>query len=167
MNLSRFLNTCCFLVTVTIFVTRAHCLTNEQWVAIINEQSKVCNIPPSIIEAHIRTESQYCKYTKNKHSTARGCLQVVKATAGDQYHLLADDVESIRIGVAVLCKFKSSFPNTYSLRYYIGNGKLEGQTLKDATSYFRKLQPVNNKYFTCTKEYDRVKRVLASITPIK
>lgn len=136
--------------------------TTQTWKKVITSEAQTCGICPAMVESIIRAESTYCLYTKNSTSTAKGCMQILKGTAGSDYSKLDDHLESIRLGVAYLCKLKQSFKNTYLVRFHAGNGKID--TLKElVVPYLNKLDPSKNKYFTASSEYDKLKLNLNQI----
>ena len=108
--------------------------------------SLICDISPAKIEAHIRVESNYCKYKLNKKSSAKGCMQLLKVNRNVFDTIdMRDDYKSILAGTKYLCKLKASFPRTYNIRYFIGpNGKIKSN---EAISYKEKLNTKLNKYY--------------------
>lgn len=135
---------------VQINGTTSPCLkkaSEAKWRKVILTNAAKCGLEPWMVESIVRVESSYCKQTVNPKSTARGCMQVLKGTAGDKYIRLDHHEESIQVGVEVLCKFKKSFPNTFLMRYHVGNGKLEGEVAAMAAEYKKRLDPAKNIYF--------------------
>ena len=136
--------------------------TEETWKQVITAEAKTCGLCPAMVESIIRVESTYCLYTKNSTSTAKGCMQLLKGTAKEDYSKLENHRDSIRLGVAYLCKLKQSFKNTYVVRFHAGNGKLE-KLENLVVPYLNKLDPSKNKYFTASSEYDKLKLNLSQI----
>lgn len=121
---------------------------DREWVKAIITLAKTCELAPHQVESIIRVESNYCKYTVSKSSTALGCMQVLRKTASDDYHKLVDDWYSLKIGVKVLCNFKKKYPKTFMWRYHIGTSKnLSIQQQKDVAIYIKKTNPKLNKFF--------------------
>ena len=116
------------------------------FVSIILKMSLICNIPPAYIESILRTESTYCINTKNKQSSAMGCMQVLRDNLNVfQVADMRHNERSIKIGVDYLCKLKYSYKNTYLVRYYVGpNGDINSDK---AAAYKNKLDIRLNRYF--------------------
>lgn len=113
------------------------------WVTLFISLSQICGIHPADIEAVVRVESNYCKYTVSKSSTAEGCFQLLKVNRSP-----SDDHTNVYIsalrGVEYLCKLKKSYPKSYLVRYHVGpNGDINS---KKALIYKSKLNINNNQF---------------------
>jgi len=95
-------------------------------------------IDPVILEGVIAVESNYCRYTKNYKSTAKGCGQQLKGTAahyGINYEALDDNEASIVATAYLLNRLKHKYPKKYVCAYHVGPNAADREMDKACKEY--------------------------------
>ncbi len=117
--------------------------------------AQMCAFNVDTFRALVFVESSNCRLMTNSKSTARGCGQILKATAKEyslDYGKLLGKGYSLWATAKVLCDLKRRFPKSYLCAYHLGP---KGHKTGDCSEYLMKITKAltrKNNYEIVLKE---------------